>query len=219
MDIITYKQLTMTPKRSNKNKLLLLYHELLNRYGSPGEWPWFNQDVPHSKEEIVIGTILTQNTNWRNVQKAIENLRKHKASTIEEIYRLGKTDSSLLKQLIKPSGFYNQKTERLLLLSKFIIEKYISLQKLKDKATRKIRPELLAIKGIGKETADTILLYALGKPIFIIDSYTKMFVEKNKLSKKLDYDSLQEYFMKSLPKNTRLYQNCHALIVQWGKVQ
>lgn len=217
MDILADKQVTMTRKRSSKNKLLLLYHDLLKRYGSPGKWPWFNQDVPHSRDEIVIGTILTQNTNWRNVQKAIENLRKNKASRIKEIYKLGKSNTDLLKQLIKPSGFYNQKSERLILLSKFIVEKYTSLEKLKEKSTREIRSQLLDIKGIGKETADTILLYALDKPIFIIDSYTRRFAKKSKLSKKLDYDSLQAYFMKSLPKNTPLYQAYHALIVQWGK--
>ncbi len=217
MDIFADKQITMALKTSYSNKPLLLYHELLNRYGNPGKWPWFNQDAPHTNDEIAIGAILTQNTNWNNVQKAIENLRRHKANTIKGVYELGQKDFELLKLYIYPCGFYNQKSERLFLLSKYITKKYKNLKNFSKLPIGKIRSKLLFIKGIGNETADTIMLYALNKPIFIIDNYTKRFVEKNKLLKKLDYDSLQAYFMKSLPKNTRLYQNYHALIVQWGK--
>lgn len=217
MDIAADKQVTMTRKRSNKNKLLLLYHELLNRYGSPGKWPWFNQDIPHSRDEIVIGTILTQNTNWRNVQKAIENLRKVKVTTIRRIYELGNKDLELLKGYIRPCGFYNQKSERLFLLCKYIIERYKNLKNFSKLPIRKMYSKLLSLRGIGNETADTIMLYAFNKPTFVVDSYTKRFVKIHKLTKNLNYESIQKYFMQRLPKNIHLYQDYHALIVQWGK--
>lgn len=199
-------------------KLLLLYFELLFKFDSPGKWPWFGQDKPHTKDEIIIGSILTQNTNWRNVQKAIGNLRNKKVNTIEDIYKLGLKDIELLKQLIRPSGFYNQKGERLFTLCKFITQNYINLDKFSKLSDEMARIKLLKLKGIGKETADTMLLYAMSKPIFIIDTYTKRFTNHFKLTKHDDYDNLQAFFVKSLPKNETLYQDFHALIVKWGKL-
>lgn len=200
-------------------KTLLSYFHLLFRFGHPGKWPWYDNDKPHTVDEIVIGSILTQHTNWNNVQRSIENLRIEKVNNINTIYKLALKDLEKLKCLIKPSGLYNQKAERLLVFSEFVINNHKSLQRLSKLQTNKIREDLLSIKGVGKETADTILLYALSKPIFIIDSYTKRFVRKLRLSSKKTYDELQDFFMKNLPKNTTLYQNYHALIVQWGKSQ
>ena len=201
-------------------KLLIFYFELLFKFDYPGKWPWFNVDKPHSKEEIAIGAILTQNTNWQNVQKAIENLRKQNAGSIEKIYNLKMDD---LKQMIKPSGFYNQKAERLSLFCRFVTENYKSLQGLSDIPTNSLREKLLSLKGIGNETADTILLYALDKPVFVIDAYTKRFVERKNLTKSDNYDELKEFFETNLPRNLssakllNLYQNYHALIVKWAK--
>lgn len=198
-------------------KPLLLYFELLSKFGSPGKWPWFNNGKPHGNDEIPIGAILTQNTNWRNVQKAIDNLRNNRTNNLKSIYKLGRKNISLLKKLMRPSGFYNQKAERLFLFCEYIVKNYQTLEGLSKIPLSEIRDKLLSLKGIGKETADTILLYALHKPIFVIDAYTKRFVLKHKLQKDFDYDSLQNYFMKNLPKNTKLYQYYHALIVKWGK--
>lgn len=198
-------------------RTLLAYFRLLFKFDYPGKWPWYDNDKPHTMDEIAVGSILTQHTNWNNVQRSIENLRTEKVNNINTIYKLALRDFEKLKRLIKPSGLYNQKAERLLAFSKFVIKKHKSLQRLSKLQTDKIREELLSIKGIGKETADTMLLYALNKPNFIIDSYTKKFVRKLRLSSKTTYDELQDFFMKNLPKNTTLYQNYHALIVQWGK--
>lgn len=199
------------------SRILLLYFDLLFRFGEPGRWPWFDNDRPHTKEEIAIGAILAQNTNWRNVQLAISNLRRAGANSLLGIYQMGKTDFAKLAQLIRPSGFYNQKAERLFLFCKFIIKKYKTLARLSRWPTQKIREDLLSLKGIGKETADTILLYSLNKPVFVIDAYTKGFAQKYHLVENLDYNSLQNYFITHLPKNTKLYQDYHALIVRWGK--
>lgn len=198
-------------------KVLTNYFDLLYKYDFPGKWPWYDNDKPHTMDEIVIGTILTQHTNWNNVQHSIENLRKQKVNNIVDLYKLALNNIEKLKRLIKPSGLYNQKAERLLLFSEYAITKHKSLQRLSKLPINKIRKELLSIKGIGKETADTILLYAFNKPMFIIDNYTKKFIAKHNLTVKKDYDDIQDFFMKNLPTKTGVYQNYHALIVQWGK--
>lgn len=208
-------------------KILEYYFYLLKKFGNPGPWPWFNQGVKHTKEEIAIGAILTQNTNWRNVEKALNNLRKNQANSLEKIYQLGRNDLDELKKLIRPSGFYNQKAERLWRLSKFIVENYKNLDNFFKLSLNEAREKLLSLNGIGKETADTILLYAAEKPIFVIDSYTRRFVSsyfKNISShhgraKMINYKIMQKFFMNNLPRNVELYQDYHALIVRWGKVK
>lgn len=206
------------------SKALKLYFQLLKKFGEPGPWPWFQSGVrrdgqgpKRTKEEIVIGAILTQNTNWRNVEKALNNLRDQGINTLAETYQLGKKDLKQLRQLIRPSGFYNQKGERLWRLAQFIIKDYKSLNNFLKLPIKKARSLLLSLKGVGEETADTILLYALDKPIFVIDAYTRRFVEKYKLIKVVGYNQLQKYFIDNLPENVKLFQDYHALIVRWGK--
>jgi endonuclease-3 related protein len=198
--------------------LLKCYAELIERFGDPGPWPWFDRGKqrPHTKEEIVIGAVLTQNTNWRNVEYALENLRSESVCGLKEIVRIGKRNMKHLQQLIRPAGFFHQKSERLFAVARFIL-KHGSIESFRKTLLRKAREQLLAIKGIGPETADTILLYACGKRIFVIDTYTKRFVLVKRLSKKQNYDELQEYFMANLPRSFSLYQAYHALVVQWGK--
>lgn len=196
-------------------KPLRLYLRLLSLFGDPGHWPWFGNGPAHTSEEIAIGAILTQNTNWKNVEKAIENLRITNACSIRGTYKLGIEDYKKLKVLVRPSGYYNQKTKRLFEFCKFIIKKHKTLKNfLKRKGARE---ELLALHGIGPETADTILLYAGNKPIFVIDAYTKRFATHYKLTKHLSYDDLQKFFLKNLPEDAGLFQDYHALIVKWGK--
>lgn len=210
-------------------RVLKLYFELLKKFGFPGPWPWFSQGKRATKEEIVIGSILTQNTNWRNVEKALNNLQKRRLNTLFGIYSLGKINFDDLKNLIKPAGFYNQKAERLFNFAKFIIENYNELQNFFLLPIEKAREKLLSQKGIGQETADTILLYAGEKPIFVVDNYTWLFVKSHFLYLRTKYDRiknlnnpknyrfLQEFFMKNLSSNVSLFQNYHALIVRWGK--
>lgn len=199
------------------NPLLKIYFALLAKYGEPGLWPWFANGEPHLPEEIAIGAILTQNTNWRNVEKALINLRKEKANTIEGIYKLGRNDFEKLKELIKPSGFFNQKSVRLFEFCKFLMENHQSLGNFFNKPKEEAREILLGLKGIGKETADAILLYSGHKEAFVVDKYSSRFAEKLKLNTANDYDSLQNFFVKNLPKNVKLYQNFHALIVRWAQ--
>jgi endonuclease-3 related protein len=212
------------------NEVLILYFELLKKYGQPQAWPWFpsagsgqvlskstEHFQPHSSEEIVIGAILTQRTNWRNVELALENLKSAGVFSIYDIYKLGSKNYVKLTQLIKPSGFYNQKAKRLFEFCKFITKNFKSLKNFFKLSCDEARQKLLSLSGIGKETADTILLYAGNKPIFVIDAYTQKFAETKKLNSDLDYDSLQEFFIKNLPKNVKLYQDFHALIIKCGK--
>ncbi len=119
--------------------------------------------------------------------------------------------------LIRPSGFYRTKTSYILGLARYVIKNYGNLEKMKRKEPRELRKELLGLKGLGPETADSILLYGLSKPIFVIDEYTRRLVEKRKLSQNMSYDFLQELFEKNLKKDFRLYQDFHALIVIDGK--
>lgn len=193
------------------------YFNLLKLHGDPGPWPWFNTDNPHTDEEIAIGAVLTQNTNWQNVVKALENLRQFDISNLNGIYQIGNKDYEKLKLLIRPSGYFNQKAKRLYAFSEFIKKNYGSLVEFLKLPPDKARLILLSLHGIGPETADTILLYSGNRPIFVIDAYTKKFVLAKKWPVSHDYDSLQNYFMQNLPQSTKLYQDYHALIVRWSQ--
>lgn len=226
-DRIQDRKVNLKQSQWQLTEVLRRYFFLVEKFGDPGPWPWFGKDKPHTKDEVVIGAVLTQNTNWGNVEKALDNLRKNRASSLRAIYQLGKRDLNHLKQLIRPSGFYNQKGERLFSLSKFIIENYKSLDNFFKLPIQKARKLLLSLKGVGEETADTILLYAGEKPIFVIDAYTRMFVEKyfgkepSLLGriKMVPYESLQKFFMDNLPADIKLFQDYHALIVRWAKMK
>ena len=183
-------------------KALKLYRDLLKRFGPPGPWPWFDNEPAHSKAEIIIGAILVQRTNWRNAAMAVANLRKAGKSSLLAICR---ARAETIKRLIRPAGVYRQKAQRLKTVALFLNQ---------GKATRE---KLLELKGVGEETADTILLYAYNRATFIIDAYTRRFVTYFHLTKKHDYQSLKTFFETRLPKNVKLYQNYHALIIQWGK--
>jgi len=202
------------------NRIQQLYHQLHRQYGHPqGQWQlWCKRPKTwQQREEIIIGAILTQRTNWQNVEKAINNLKTAKINSLEKIYSLAKKNKKQLLELLKPSGFFRQKTERLLALIKIIRKKYVTIKKMKQEPLETLRQTLLAIKGIGPETADSILLYGLDKPIFVIDEYTRRLVKKHNLSKKLGYHHLQQLFQKHLKKDYQLYQDFHALIVIHGQ--
>ncbi|MFH0856306.1 MAG: endonuclease [bacterium] len=202
------------------NKIKFQYNILRKKYGKPaGQWMLWGKRPKtfEEKEEIIIGAILTQQTNWNNVMRALENFKNEKCLSLARIYKLGKRDKNKLKELIKPSGFYNQKTEYLLNLVNFIIEKYKTLDNMEKVPADILREELLKIKGIGEETADSILLYAMEKPVFVIDEYTRRFCKENKITDVRSYSYLQKLFSDNLPKNYKLYQDYHALIVIDGK--
>ena len=202
------------------HQLLKIFFQLLRKYGEPGHWPWFGTGEAHTQEEIAIGAILTQNVSWRNVELAIDNLRRAGVNNLQGIYQLGKKNSQKgLKKFIRPAGFYNQKAGYLFAFSQFIVKNFGSLHHFLKTPLSTARQQLLKVRGIGPETADTILLYAGKKPIFVIDAYTKRFAEYHHLSQNLKYDALQNFFMDNLPKELNFYQDYHALIVKWGKCQ
>lgn len=193
-----------------KASLLKIFSNLYSFYGHQDWWPG---DTPF---EIAIGAILTQNTNWSNVQKAIENLKKQGLLSPE---RLNKISTEKLSQLIKPSGYYNIKAKRIRAFLDFLFDYYHgSLKMLKEQETNYIRGQLLSIYGIGPETADSILLYALGKPVFVVDSYTKRVLSRHRiLNYNSSYDEFQDLFHNELDRDVQLYNEYHALFVKVGK--
>jgi endonuclease-3 related protein len=193
-----------------KEILKLIYENLYDAFGPQHWWPG---DGPF---EVMVGAILTQNTNWSNVEKAIDNLRMEGMLTPFSIERI---TSRRLAELIRPAGYFNIKAERLKAFVKFFIEEYsgdVSLMKRRDTAA--LRRELLGVKGIGPETADSILLYALEKPVFVIDAYTKRVLSRHGIMDQSEpYERFQEFFHASLPRDVRLFNEYHALFVRVGK--
>jgi len=164
----------------------------------------------------MVGAVLTQNTTWRNVEKAIGNLKAKKLLSINKLARLPVTE---LAQLIRPSGFYNIKAQRLHNLLYFLTQNYQgSLAKMSNISTKKLRTDLLSVKGIGEETADSILLYALLRPVFVVDAYTKRIFSRHKFFPyDTEYSKVQKLFTDNLPKSTKIYNEYHALIVRLAK--
>lgn len=206
-----------------KNRLLTLYKKLLEKYGHQGWWPVFGKYHPgdysrpadrSERFEVVAGAILTQNTNWRNADKALENLKKENLLDPKKI--AGKKESKIAEH-IRSSGYYKQKAKRLKEAAlHFLIADAIPMD------GEEMRKSWLSIKGVGPETADSILLYAYGIPVFVIDAYTKRFVKANKLTSKQNYEELREFFETNLKSENRekdvaLFREYHALIVAWGK--
>ena len=193
-----------------KRGLVRIYHKLYAAFGPQYWWP---ADGPF---EVIVGTILTQNTSWNNVEKAIGVLKRHKLLSPE---RLNRIKVSRLAGFIRSAGYYNIKARRLKNFLEFFLKEYRGNIKLMKKCpTSALRRKLLAVNGIGNETADSILLYALNRPSFVVDAYTKRIFSRHKLfSKERDYYKVQDYFQKNLPRSTKLFNEFHALIVKLGK--
>ncbi len=159
--------------------------------------------------------ILTQNTSWKNVEKAIACLKR---DNLVDFSKIASVDAEKLALLIKPSGYYNQKAKRLKLFAEHVVGNYGSLKRMLSKGASELRTELLSLHGIGPETADSIILYAAGKPVFVIDAYTKRIFARIGLSTEgSSYGELQALFMESLPSDASLFREYHALIVELGK--
>ena len=200
---------------SDKEKIQTLYQKLLKRHGQPnisGQWRlWCKRPKNlEEKERIIIESILTQRANWKNVEIAVSNLKKADLLSLEKILQ---TSVEKIENIIRPSGFYKQKAKRLKSLAKFFIQDIGGMKKATVIDTQKLRKMLLEINGVGNETADDILLYALEMPIFVIDQYTKRFVEKHLPVKNYSYNFLQQLFENAIKKDYKIYQDYHALIV------
>ena len=201
------------------------YQTLFKKFGKQKWWPvnreYHKKNNSDPRFEIIVGAILTQNTAWSNVEKALNNLKKE---NIIDSKKILETDIDFLKETIKPSGFFNQKANRLKNISSHIHKKYDdNLDDFFNRPIKEIRNELLSINGIGPETADSILLYAGNKPIFVVDAYTKRICKRIPLKTNIFYDEIQKYFESNITKNykkeeiTQIYNELHALIVELAK--
>ena len=190
-------------------KPLSLYKKLHLHYGPQHWWPG---DSPF---EICIGAILTQNTAWGNVEKAIANLKREGILSVKGI---NGCDSRKLARLIRPSGYFNLKAKKLKAFTKHLAKNYGgSLKRMLRKETPGLREELLSIWGIGEETADSMLCYAAGKDAFVMDAYTKRITERFYGKEFGSYAELQEFFTSRLEPDAELFNEFHALFVAHGK--
>jgi endonuclease-3 related protein len=186
-----------------------VYQTLLGALGPqhwwPGESPW----------EVMIGAVLVQNTAWKNVERAIANLRE---ADLVDPRRLLVLPAEELAELVRPAGYFRLKTKRLRSLMEFVVQRYDgSLEALRNADWRQLRAELLGVHGIGPETADSILLYALEHPVLVVDTYThRVFARHGWIGYEADYHQLQEYLTSELPVDAAIYNELHALLVNVG---
>ena len=164
----------------------------------------------------MVAAVLTQNTNWSNVEKAIRNLKDKGLLKPHKLYSL---KNARLAKLIRPAGYYNLKAKRLKNLLRFFILRYQGdMGRMALAEAKVLRQELLTVSGIGPETADSILLYGLGKPVFVVDAYTKRILSRHGIIEEgMDYDGVQRLFMLGLRKDAKLFNEYHALLVRLGK--
>ena len=186
------------------------YRRLFDAFGPQHWWPGETQF------EIIVGAVLTQNTSWRNVERAIENLRE---ADLLEPRALHGAPVEELEELIRPAGYFRIKARRLRCLIDFIVERFDgSLDTMFRTEMTELREQLLAVHGVGPETADSILLYAGGMPSFVVDAYThRVFTRHGWIDFDADYHQTQDYAQSALPQDVQVYNECHALLVRLGK--
>lgn len=181
--------------------------------GALGPSRWWPGDTPF---EVAVGAILTQNTNWKNVEKAIANLKAAGALTARGLRALS---AARVEELIRPAGYFRIKTKRLTDFLDFLEqESGLVIESLADQDLQELRPKLLAVRGIGPETADSILLYALGKPTFVVDAYTvRMFSRHGLIPEETSYHEVQDIAQSAIEPDVADYNEFHALIVRAAK--
>ncbi len=215
-----------------KASVQLVYDKLFNAFGPQGWWPVTptGESKPRhhapragnarerekARFEVMLGAILTQNTAWNNVEKALEKIHANKLCSPKA---LSKAPLSLVKKCVRSSGYYNQKAKRVKNLALYVQREYDGdLKKMFSKPACELREELLAINGVGPETADSIVLYAAEKPVFVVDAYTRrVFTRLGFLKGSESYGEIQSLFEESLPRDAKLFNEYHALIVELGK--
>ena len=190
-------------------QLMAIYNRLYKAFGSRNWWP------ADTAEEVIFGAILTQSITWKNVEQAIAALKERRKLSFKTVATM---DGKELAEIIRPARFLNQKARALKKYADYFKEKYgYSIIKMKKRELWALREELLSLYRIGPETADSILLYALEKPIFVIDVYTKrIFSRHGFLTMEDSYENYQKLFMENLPGDVRLYNEYHALLVHLG---
>ena len=187
-----------------------VYHTLLTAWGPQHWWPG------RTRFEVIVGAILTQNTAWTNVERAIQRLRREKALTPQ---RLHEVELETLAEWIRPAGYYNVKARRLRAFTDTLFAEFDGkLNRLFALPQAELRTTLLGIKGIGRETADSIILYAAHRPQFVIDTYTRRVLERHEWADgRAEYDQLADLSASHLPRDVSVYNEFHALIVKLGK--
>ncbi len=194
---------------SDTKLLLKMYRRLSEEFGPTGWWP------ARRPFEVAVGAVLTQNTAWRNVEKAIKNLREHRMLSARA---LSHAPLNKLAQQVRPAGYYKLKSERLKNFVNFLQREYGgSMARMAREPTEHLREKLLGVRGIGSETADSILLYALGKPVFVVDAYTRRILSRHGMvEQEVNYEELQRFFEQRLPRDLTLFKEFHALLVRTG---
>ncbi|MBI5100851.1 MAG: endonuclease III domain-containing protein [Nitrospirae bacterium] len=192
------------------SKLPAIYKRLQKRFGPQKWWPG---ETPF---EVAVGAILTQNTNWGNVEKAINNLKKAGKLNPRDMHAM---PEAKLASFIRPSGYYNIKARRLKNFLDLLVGSYGERKKkMKKEPFESVRKKLLGVNGIGPETADSIILYALDKPVFVIDAYTKRILSRHNIMRHdASYHEFQGLFHAGLKEDVRLFNEYHALIVTLAK--
>ncbi|OGX38560.1 MAG: endonuclease [Omnitrophica WOR_2 bacterium RIFCSPHIGHO2_02_FULL_50_17] len=187
-----------------------IYGRLFKEFGPQHWWPG------ESPFEVMVGAILTQNTNWGNVERAIRNLKAYKMLSPRALHEIS---HARLAPLIRPAGYFNVKARRLKNFINFLFEEYQgSLKKMAEEPWPRLRHKLLGVNGVGPETADSILLYAFEKPVFVVDAYTRRILYRHNLAgKDAGYHHIQKLFMTHLDHDVRIFNEYHALIVRLGK--
>ena len=196
--------------KTTQATLMVVYERLLAAFGPQKWWP------AQTRFEVIVGAILTQNTNWGNVEKALVNLKRNNLLSPQALKNILPRK---LSSLIRPAGYFNVKTKRLKNFISFFFNEYDgSLKKMMKEDGTLLRQKLLAVNGIGPETADSILLYALDQPVFVVDAYTKRILYRhNMIASDADYATVQEMFMSVLRHDVHMFNEYHALIVRLGK--
>ena len=179
-----------------------VYDALTARYGDLHWWP---AKTPY---EVIVGAVLTQNTAWTNVEKAIANFG-------DKLSPQAVRDMSIaeLIEIIRPAGFFNQKAAYLNAVTEWFARYNFDVEAVRHEPLEKLRPELLSVKGVGKETADSILLYAFGLPTFVVDAYTMRLCERFPIAAGKGYDAVKAHFEAGIACDTKVYNNYHAMIV------
>jgi endonuclease III related protein len=192
------------------SRLSDVYRRLFEAFGPQHWWPG------ESPFEVMLGAVLTQNTNWQNVERAIENLRQADLLEPQALYAVPLEE---LEELIQPAGYFRVKARRLRSLLEFLVERYNgSLEATFQTEPAELRRQLLAVHGIGPETADSILLYAGGMASFVVDAYThRIFARHGWINFDADYEQIQDFCQGELPQDAQSYNEFHALLVRTGK--
>ncbi|MEO0179947.1 MAG: endonuclease III domain-containing protein [candidate division WOR-3 bacterium] len=195
---------------STSEVLTQIFQRLFSAYGPQHWWPG---DTPF---EVCIGAILTQNTSWANVERAIENLKKRGVFDPDSLLEMDHED---LAALVRPAGYFNQKARK---IRDFLIwfKEIGGFEGMEQVETSALRESLLSVRGIGPETADSILLYALGRPVFVVDAYTMRVLARHDIvGPDADYEAVQSLFHDNLPREPQIFNEFHALFVRLGKTR